>query len=400
MKPKYHFPLLLLLALLLVSIEANAVPAFARYKHLQCSACHVAFPALNKTGRLFKTNGYRFQSPESTDRDSDFSGEVSQFPMAAAIISRPYTKDDPGNAEIRAIHELELFAGGILYKKLSGFIEVESEGEDGFGGVLGLAALNYDFNKSFHLQLAFAPTFFADPYDTLSSSRRLTAAHYNILNDKFGLADNGDKLRHSRQQVSVFGHVADDKLYYNVGVGGLTGDNVANESTVGFARVAYEFMPNLMVGAFDLSGTCKASSTSDFVENCGTDVAGNPALSDRSFSRYGLDSQIDIGLLRLTAVYLSAKDDFVNRGGSETNNDAYVQATYFGDWGGRRIVPLLRYQTSEVNDGRDQTDRYLVGVTYYVDENLKASLEYADDVSTPDGVDGSSNITLQVMAAF
>lgn len=378
---------------LLLSLQAEATPAFARSQNLPCGACHSAFPALNAFGRMYKSRGYRLKDASENAKTTDFTTDISKFPMAAAIVSRPYTKLQQGNAEIRAVHELELFAGGILYRNLSGFLEFEAESEDGFGNVLGLTALNYDFNNAFHVQLAYAPTFFADPYDTLSSSRRLTAAHYNILNDLYGGADNNDKLRHSRQQLSVFGRVFNDRLFYNVGIGGLTGDMVANKSTVGFGRLAFDVMPNAMVGAFGVKGKCKVGTVAVGSTTC------NAATVDRDFSRYGLDTQVDVGPVRITGVYLKAKDDNAT-GVSQSNKDTYIQAAYFGHLGGDQVVPLLRYQTSETANGTQQTDRYTVGLTYYFQENFKGSIEYSDDTSTPTGVKKNSDLTIQLMAAF
>ncbi|MBI3780153.1 MAG: hypothetical protein HY278_03715 [candidate division NC10 bacterium] len=44
---------------LLVPMEAEAIPAFARLYGFQCSACHSAFPALNARGEGFRLSGYR-----------------------------------------------------------------------------------------------------------------------------------------------------------------------------------------------------------------------------------------------------------------------------------------------------------------------------------------------------
>ncbi len=379
-------------ALLLVSAESQAIPAFARANSLPCAACHTAFPALNEFGRAFKMHGYRLTDASQGSKDTDFATQVSQFPISASLISRPYVKDKGGNTEIRAIHELEIFTGGIFYKNLSGMFEIESEGEDGFGNVLGLAAMNYDVNDAAHVQIAFAPTFFADPYDTLSSSRRLTAAHYDILNTKYGHADNNDKMRHSRQQVSLFGRVA-DRVFYNVGIGGLTGDNVANQSTVAFGRVAVDVTPSVMIGAFGLSGTCKTTMVSDFADCQGS-------TTDRSFSRAGLDTQMDFGAMRLTGVYLNASDDLVSSTASESNSFSYLQAIYFAKVGDKTVIPLFRYETSQSNDGNDETKRMTLGLSYYLLDNFKASVEYGNDTSVPAGATKSSNVTFQVQGAF
>ena len=44
---------------LIVPMEAEAIPAFARLYGHKCSACHSAFPALNATGEEFRLSGYR-----------------------------------------------------------------------------------------------------------------------------------------------------------------------------------------------------------------------------------------------------------------------------------------------------------------------------------------------------
>ncbi|GBE09425.1 hypothetical protein BMS3Bbin11_00412 [bacterium BMS3Bbin11] len=400
MKIKYFLAVYSLFAMMVISVQARAVPAFARSQGIECGGCHTAFPSLNSFGRNYKTRGYRLVNASKDTTVTDFTTKINQLPIAAAIISRPYTKDKSGNSEIRAIHEVEVFMGGVFYRNLSGLVVLEAEGEDGFGNVLATAVLNYDVNNALNVQIAYAPTFFADPYDTLSSARRLTAAHYNVLNDKFGKTDNDDKLRHSRQQVSLFGRFLNDRLFYNAGVGGLTGDNVANQSTVGFGRLAFDISPSLMVGAFGLSGKCDITTESDFVSDCGVDATGNVATSDRNFSRYGVDTQLDFGSVRLTGVYLSAEDDLVNSNSSETNVDYYAQAVYYGNVGGHLIAPLVRFQSSEVNDGKDVTKGYVAGVSYYFLENFKGSIEYGSDTSVPSGETESSNFTLQLHAAF
>jgi hypothetical protein len=50
--------LLLLTTLMVCTAPAHAVPAFARQTGFQCAMCHVAFPELTPTGRLFKLKGY------------------------------------------------------------------------------------------------------------------------------------------------------------------------------------------------------------------------------------------------------------------------------------------------------------------------------------------------------
>ncbi len=45
--------------LLLLPMEANAIPVFSRLYGYKCGACHSAFPALNSAGEEFRLSGYR-----------------------------------------------------------------------------------------------------------------------------------------------------------------------------------------------------------------------------------------------------------------------------------------------------------------------------------------------------
>jgi len=406
MKLKNIFLLTGAITALLLSINAEAIPAFARTKHLPCSSCHTAYPALNSFGRNFKTNGYRINSisnDQAETLESDFSKGVDKLPIAMSVISRPFINNDPGGSassttEIRAIHEAEIFVGGVFYQKLSGFVEYEAEGEDGFGAVLGGAALNYDAADALHIQFAYGPSFFADPYDTLSDQRKLSVEHYNITNDTFtDNADNGGKLRHSRQQVSLFGRFLNNKLFYNVGVGGLTEDNIGSQSKVFFGRLAYDVMPNVMIGTFSMSGKCKINMTADFA-TC--DVGSTVATQDRGFTRTGIDLQADINNFRLTTVFMTVSDDVINSNQSVDNTDNYIQGVYYGMASGKQLVPLLRYQSSENNNGNDTTNRLIAGLTYYLQDNFKATVEIGKDTSVPTGSDKSTSTLVQLEAVF
>jgi len=380
---------LLMLFTMLVSTNASALPAFARKNNIQCSACHSTYPELTQMGRNFKEAGYRF--PNSDVGDTKVSDKLQfdkNFPMSLALIARPYTDSKQGETEIRAIHEGEIYAAGEIYKNISGMLEVESEGEDGFGLVLSMAHITYNYNTAVNFQTGYGPTLMADPYDTYADMRRLTASHYALLDQPFGGADNNDGiLRHSRQQFSLFGRPT-DKLFYNAGVGGLTEDMVGSDSHVVFGRVAFDIKPNMMVGAMLLDGTCKLS-------DCTT------ATSARDFSRVAIDGQFDLDQnIRLTAVYMQAKDD-LDAGGSESNNSYYVQGSYRVLQNGRpTLVPLVRLENFEVNDGGDSYSLITLNVTYYLDENVKAFVEYQDLYDKPSGVPSDNATTIQLEVVF
>jgi len=390
MKFKFSFVTLLVLLSLLVSTNASAIPAFARKNNVKCSSCHTAYPALTTMGRQFKENGYRF--PASDVGDTKISDKLQfdkDFPISLALIGRPYTDQKTADTEIRAIHEGELFVAGEVFKNVSGMLEVEAEGEDGFGLVLSTAHITYTHNKAVNVQTGYGPTLMADAYDTYADMRRLTAGHYGLLDWEFGGADNTDGiLRHSRQQFSVYGRPM-DKVFYNVGIGGLTEDMTGSDSQIMFGRAAYDINKDMMVGAMFLSGSCKVSD------------CGPPNTKARDFSRTAIDGQFDFNNIRVTAVYMQAKDDLDGGGGSETNKAYYLQGSYRIMENGRpTLMPLARLDSVEVNDGNDSFSTLTLNLTYYLDENVKGFFEYQDLIDKPSGTPSDHITTIQVEVVF
>jgi len=377
---------LIALSTLAFSFDASALPAFARKNHMQCSSCHTAYPTLTPLGRNFKETGYRFTGSDmgrtKVSKNLQFD---TNFPMSLALISRPYSDSKNGTNEIRAIHEGELYAGGEIYKNISGFLEMEAEGEDGFALALSSASITYNHNTAANLQIGYGPSLMADPYDTYADMRRLTSKHYELFNRKDSNADNNDKLRHSRQQVAFYGRASN--LFYYGGVGGLTEDKTGSDSSIYFGRVSYDISPQMMIGAMTIKGQCKT-----------TDCTA--ATSTRDFTRYAIDGQFDIDNVRLTGVFMKTKDDS-NAGVEQTNNHYYIQAFYtFTNHSRPTWVPLLRLESYEENNGVDQYSLATATVSYYFEENVKGQVEYQTTYDTPTGVATDNNVTVQLEVVF
>lgn len=377
---------LLVLTTLVISTNVSALPAFARKNHMQCSSCHTAYPTLTPFGRKFKEAGYRITGSDMGKiKVSENLQFDSNFPMSLALISRPYSDSKNGESEIRAIHEGELYAGGEIYKNISGFLEVEAEGEDGFGLVLTQATITYNHNTMANLQIGYGPTLMADPYDTYADMRRLTTKHYEAFNRAGGNADNNEKLRHSRQQVAIYGRA--NNLFYYGGVGGLTEDKTGSDSSIYFGRIAYDITPNMMVGGMTIKGQCKTSDCT-------------AATATRDFTRYAIDGQFDFNNVRLTAMYMKTKDDS-NAGVEETNNHYYVQAFYtFKDNNRPTWVPLLRLESYEESNGANQYSLATAALSYYFEENVKGLVEYQSIYDTPTGVATDNSVTVQLEVVF
>jgi len=96
--------------------EAQALPSFARQTGFECSACHVAFPELTPTGRLFKLKGYTMQ------------GGDSSLPPIAAFLMPAFTHTGAGQPggippnfgpnDNFALQQASVFYGGAISSDL------------------------------------------------------------------------------------------------------------------------------------------------------------------------------------------------------------------------------------------------------------------------------------------
>lgn len=371
----------------LTATDANAIPAFARKYSMPCSACHTAWPTLNKQGRRFKENGYKFSRSETPQSVfSDFMQFDKSFPVAAVIKSRPYDKKGSGDKKIRALHEVEVLAGGPLHKYVSGFIELEAEDEDNFA-VSASGWVTLHPHKAFNVQFAYADIFNADPLSTLSGTRRLTRNRNAVIDQKFGGADNNGRLRDPRQSIAIYGRPI-DQVFYSVGYSGVAKDSEGVNASNYHARLAVDVLPELTVGAFGLWGKCESSAP-----NCAI---------NRDFQRYGFDAQAEVKNVVLRGAYFNTKDDanFLGVGGipPQVENMAwYGEGSYVIKKDGRPfIVPLIRFDSYEKNNGFDNYDELTLNLSAYIYENVRVFAEYWTQLDTPPGVIEDDRITVQL----
>lgn len=380
---------LLITGFAFVTTSAEATPAFARKYKTNCSACHTAWPQLNRAGRKFKEAGYRFPKLKGETTTSDFLHMDTYFPVSALMKARPYDKANSGNSKVRALHEVELLFGGVIYKNVSGFFEIEAEDENtnerGFKLGIPHAVVTYNHSKAINAQFAYAGIGPDDPYDSYGH-RRLTRSAVAINGQTFGGADNGDTLASSRQSVGMYGRPIKN-LYYSVAIAGVGGDSEGEEAGTLYGRVAFDITSQITIGARIIDGTCKASAT-----NC--------AVS-RDYSRTSVDAQADINNFRFMGAFLKAKDD--NAGAtSEVENDAwYLQGQYVvKDKGRPTWVPLIRFDQYEKNNGVDEYKEFALNLGYYFTQNIKGFIEWWERFDTPTGVAEDDRITFQLEAAF
>lgn len=400
-------PASLMAILLTASTAANAIPAFARKYKTNCSSCHTAYPKLNATGRHFKEAGYSLGGEKDAvgeEKISDYLNWDKYVPLSGAIVLRPYDRESPGSSQIHALHEVEIISGGRAYKNVSSWFELEAEDdEDSFNVTLGSGFLTYSHNSAVNVQAGYGQFLFADPYDTYSDMRRLTASHNPITNRRYLGADNGGRFRDARQQISLFGRTLNDKLFYIVGGGGLASDTVADKSRAYYARLAFDVTPNIMIGGMAMDGSCEVGTEPNNPDNgsqCG-DRTGDPLTQDQDFSRYAIDTQIDIDNFRLVGVYQTNNEDIRNSTKDETNDTWYVEGTYvLRDDGRPTWVPQIRLDQYEENDGKDSFSTATLNLGYYFTQNIKGFIEYSNLYDVPTGESEGSRSTVQLEAAF
>ena len=393
----YTFLILVIFVAVLFPSTSEAIPAFARKTNMACSSCHTAWPALNAFGRQYKEHGYRFGHLEVPNKtiSKDLKWDES-LPVSVMLVSRPYDKKKDGETKIRALHEVELMIAGPMGEKFSSFFEIEAEDEftNGLGLDVGIpaAVLTYNHNESANLQFSLASNTFFDPYNSYTADRRMTRGTNSVIDQEFGGADNGGKLKNARQNISIYGRPS-PKFFYGFALSGDADDAEGVDGNTITARVAFDVMPSLSIGALSVSGTC-----------VGKGVAILPAVNNcevnRKYTRTAIDLQSEISGFMINAVAFTAKDDNTTATATEKNNAYYVQALYTVKEGTRPTwVPLLRVDSYETSGGTEKVNELTFSLNYYLTENVRGMLEVwskDSDINTND----DDRLTLQLFAAF
>lgn len=138
---RYASPILLAI-IAFTSIEAHAIPAFARKYGLRCSACHINWPILNDFGWRFKDNGYQLMNAH----DAPIWQNPSYWPITFRMTPNWHrertnkvqvdTTAGPGAGEISVAQNgfdlsgLDILTGGTLDQNIS-FLLTPSSDETG-----------------------------------------------------------------------------------------------------------------------------------------------------------------------------------------------------------------------------------------------------------------------------
>ncbi len=137
MKTKHILGSGLALAMGLVSMQAQAVPSFARQTGLACSSCHTVYPELTPFGRTFKLHGYTMTNVKQVDNagmaDKKKDLSINQIPPLSAMlqIAANYSKAQDPTTQINLPTELSMFYAGEISPHLGSFIQMTMDGGEG-----------------------------------------------------------------------------------------------------------------------------------------------------------------------------------------------------------------------------------------------------------------------------
>lgn len=364
----------MLLTLMLLASQSEAVPTFARKYKTSCSTCHYAFPRLNNFGKAFANNGLRYPGD-----DEDFAkeeavslgseGQKKVFPDAiwpadipgASVISARwisrihYNPNDAGKEfTFENPHELELFMPGTIGDDISFFFEVEWEhvSEFAYGGWM-----DFKFSDPLHVRLGNLE------YLPIHDHERLTKEHYNY-GSFMGLDASG---------MEVWGAVngADDKggLVYSAGFfnGENDGDDNVDMNSVKdvFGKASYK------IGGMGVLGSTAASASSAFWTDNSITIGAfghGGKNADASKNRnFGGNFDLFYNDLNLFGLYMVSQSKAGGASGWVDTKRAFAEADYVvHPW----LIPLARYEYTK-EDGAEATNQIIPAIVIMVRANVK-----------------------------
>jgi hypothetical protein len=386
---RYRLPGIALIALIALGAlvpDAQAIPAFARKHNVTCSTCHAAVPYLNATGRTFKEAGYRMPDEDGViDDEAQPNREISSalvldktFPIAARLKGYVVDKKKGEDTKIRPTHEIEVFFGANFWRSGSLFVEMEGEDEEGFS-LVSAGTFGWHPSRAANFKLGIGSIVHPDPYNSLQDGgMRLTVSHKIPLDVGSNL---GARFRKDAQFINFYGRVS--SLFYSLSYSAGNGNDEGEHPRDYMGRLAFDITPEIMLGAFYFS------ATRDSEEDGEVDLTRIGGDFNFSFAKS----------IYLLGMYMISKEEL--GGSSKENASGYVEGFYAWAKDDRPfLVPLLRYDWTEENDGADKHSVLTAQLGAYLIENAKLAFEYSKEIDVPGDGEKSDRVTLMADIVF
>jgi hypothetical protein len=372
------------LPFMLFSINAHAVPSYARQTGMACAACHTVYPELTAFGRSFKMNGYTLtgiKEVQSTSTPAASGLKLSGIPPMSAMLQTQFQTSKANGDEYLLPNEFSLFFAGEISPKMGSFIQMTLEQ----GGNFELD--NTDIRYATH-----------SGGTTIGVTVNNSPTVQDLWNSTpgWGFPFTGgvdvaapviaDALAQNVMGIGAYvdtagGLYAELSLYNPTGnfdspSGAITG-TATTKTMAPYVRLAWENTFNsgdsLMVGAYGMQASVY-------------DTAGAPGVLDK-YTDTAVDTQwqhkIGTNSVSVHATYTTEDQNLALSGGSGTLNALRVDGIFH--WGYHATASLGYASNSGVDKGSSTTVQY----SYLPWQNTKFTAQYAIDNN-----DSNNNTTL------
>ena len=318
--------------------NAMAIPAFARKYDLDCSHCHTVAPQLNHFGARFKETGFQISYLEQDLKEEERGKKEDPEDIHPAFwpvsvrgslglrYKAQSNQDTTAGAQTVdstsfGLNGFELIGGGIFVKDLSYYfmytpqlVNIGFPGTGGHGGGAGQTGeltfwwvrADYLFGSSL-LNVKVG----SDEVDLpFSAHRSLILAPYDIYNYTPMGHETDFRLGEPQLGVEVAGFTDFGFRYAVSVVNGTNNEPDNNKSKDIYAHVT-QTVSNQRIGLFGYFG----KESTQFLQAppvapsiVPTDISGT-GFDDKPFSKIGVDVNLELGDLRLMAVYLRGTED-------------------------------------------------------------------------------------------
>ncbi len=150
--------------------NAQAVPSYARQTGMPCAGCHTTPPELTPFGRDFKINGYTLtgmQQIEAPGKGTAAGLKISEVPPLSVMLLTSFTRTsknqpDTQNNDVSLPQELSLFFAGEITPHIGSFLQLTyAQSEDTNGDTTTSFSLdNTDIRYANHATVAGKDTIF------------------------------------------------------------------------------------------------------------------------------------------------------------------------------------------------------------------------------------------------
>ncbi|NTU59176.1 MAG: hypothetical protein HGB00_09745 [Chlorobiaceae bacterium] len=382
--------------ILLLSIDASALPVFARKYHTACTTCHVAFPIRNGFGEAFRNNGYRFPAGQDEDMvkeepiklgqesyknvfpDAIWPSDMPNMPTIGFLGKiRAYTPKDKVSGsfeETKIVEDLETFFAGTITEQITYFGDFAiNEG----GVEWGKLNLMWTFRPGLNLVLgevgitekmvllSARPGWKRDGYTTTmpSISRGAEIRYAGDTGKSGGYSLSAGIGRNSTEDPEDVGNAGDSKYVratYKIGGHGLL------SGVGGTHGIEHIGMDNAITFGVNLFNSVK-----------GAQPATQEDLAGLTNTVYSADIEATYGALRILAQYahfnevLDENDKSINYG----KRTAYsLEGDYwFYPW----LIGIMRYEYLK-DDYNGTMKKIIPAVAVMLRPNAKIGLEYVN----------------------